>query len=92
MKSILQKSRKCLICGLPYVECHHVYGGTRNRRLSEEYGLKVYLCHKHHNEPPDGVHYNREFRDKLQEWAQKQFDTYYPTENFVELFGKNYEN
>lgn len=91
MESILQRSKKCLICQSPYVECHHVFGGAR-RQLSDKYGLTVWLCHKHHNEPPDGVHYNRELRNKLQAWAEQQFDTYYPAENFIEIFGKHYED
>ena len=90
MKSILQGSKKCLICHLPYVECHHVFGGPR-RQLSDKYGLTVWLCHEHHNEPPEGVHFNKAFDDDLKEWAEYQFDTYYPTENFVELFGKSYK-
>lgn len=50
----------CEICGkwLP-LERHHVFSGS-NRKKSEKYGLVAYLCHNHHNEPPDGVHHNRE--------------------------------
>lgn len=90
MRSILQGSKKCLICGSPYVEKHHVFGAS-NRDNSEQFGLTVYLCHKHHNEPPEGVHFNREFADKLKGWAQVQFDTYNPDKNFVEIFGRNYK-
>ena len=75
MKSIMQWQKSCLICRSPYVEKHHVFGAA-NRQNSEKYGLTVWLCHKHHNEP--------------HEWGQKQFETYYPAENFTEIFGKNY--
>lgn len=90
MKSILQGTRKCMVCGITPAECHHVFGGA-NRKNSTKYGLMVWLCHEHHNEPPNGVHFSKEFRDSLQEWAEDQFDTYYPTENFTEIFGKHYE-
>lgn len=91
MRSILQGGKKCIICGSPYVEKHHVFGAS-NRDNSEQYGLTVYLCHKHHNEPPEGVHFNREFSDRLKEWAQMQFDTYYPDKDFRQIFGRNYED
>lgn len=89
MKSIMQGQKRCLICRSPYVEKHHVFGAA-NRQNSEKYGLTVWLCHKHHNEPPEGVHFNWRFMDELHEWGQRQFETYYPTENFTEIFGKNY--
>jgi hypothetical protein len=90
MESILQQSRRCLVCGITAVECHHVFGAS-NRKLSEKYGLTVWLCHKHHNEPPEGVHFNREFADDLKEWAQMEFEKYYQLD-FVKLFGKNYRS
>ena len=89
MKSIMQGQKRCLICRSPDVEKHHVFGAA-NRQNSEKYGLTVWLCHKHHNEPPEGVHFNRRFMDELHEWGQRQFETYYPTKNFTEIFGKNY--
>ena len=89
MKSIMQGQKRCLICRSPYVEKHHVFGAA-NRQNSEKYGLTVWLCHKHHNEPPEGVHFIRRFMDVLHEWGQKQFETYYPAENFTAVFGKNY--
>ena len=73
----MQGQKSCLICRSPYVEKHHVFGAA-NRQNSEKYGLTVWLCHKHHNEPPEGVHFNRRFMDELHEWGQKQFETYYP--------------
>ena len=58
MKSIIQSERECFICGSPYVEEHHIFGGAY-RKKSEQYGLKVFLCHCDHNEPPNGVHHNK---------------------------------
>ena len=47
-KSIIQSEKKCFICGSPYVEEHHIFFGTANRRLSESRGLKCWLCNYHH--------------------------------------------
>jgi hypothetical protein len=92
-KSIIQRDKQCYICGTTNnLECHHIFFGNPNRRLSEQYGLKVYLCHRHHNEPPTGVHYNTEIRQMLQAKAQKIAMRRYKwtIEDFIKIFGKNY--
>ena len=49
MDSIMQEEGICYLCGSSGIddmcglEQHHVFGGP-NRKLSERYGLKVYLC------------------------------------------------
>lgn len=91
-KSILQDEKCCYLCeSHNWLEEHHVFGAA-NRKNSEKYGLKVYLCHSHHNEPPDGVHHNKAVRLHLQTIAQKKaMETYEWTEDdFREIFGKNY--
>lgn len=91
MDSIIQEEKECFMCGCKNnLECHHIFGGNPNRKLSEKYGLKVYLCHEHHNEPPNGVHFNKKIREYLQRIAQTAFETYYPQLDFVGVFGKNY--
>ena len=74
------------------LEMHHVFGGTANRKLSEKYGLKVWLCHSHHNEPPCGVHFNPHTRRIIQQEAQRRAmrEQTWSTEDFVRVFGKNY--
>ena len=84
MKSIMQVERVCWVCGSPYVEEHHVYGGTANRKLSERYGLKVYLCPAHHR-GDRGVHFNPQLDRKLKETAKQKFEEIYPY-NFMRLF------
>ncbi len=91
--SIIQTEKKCLFCGgVHWLECHHIFGGNPNRKLSEKYGLKVWLCHNHHNEPPNGVHFNAEIRQRLQAKAQKIAMKHYEwtIEDFIKIFGKNY--
>lgn len=92
MKSIIQNDKRCYICGSNrWIEEHHVYGGA-NRKLSEKYGLKVYLCHYCHNEPPNGVHHNAEVSKMLKAKIQDKAMKYYgwSVEEFRRIFGKNY--
>lgn len=93
MKSIMQKEKVCYVCGTTtWLEEHHIFEGTANRKLSEKYGLKIYLCHKHHNEVPDGIHFDKWLRDRTKQEAQKIFMEHYDktTEDFIKIFGKNY--
>ena len=72
-KSILQNEKVCYLCGSHnMLESHHVYNGNPNRTLSEKYGLKVYLCHSCHNEPPNGVHFNSLANILLKAHVQKK--------------------
>lgn len=93
MDSIIQKHKdRCFICGATrWLEWHHVFGGAL-RSKSEQYGLKVRLCHYCHNEPPNGVHFNKELRQKLQALTQKKAMKHYgwTTEEFIAKFRKNY--
>ena len=62
------------------------------RKKSEKYGAVAYLCHTCHNEPPNGVHFNRFMRLTLQEQTQRKLMEIYGwnIERFIEIFGKNY--
>lgn len=90
-KSILQEDDNiCFLCGgWGACEWHHIYGGA-NRKLSEKYGLKVRLHHNCHNEPPNGVHYNKEVMELLHKTGQRAFNKTYPELDFIKIFGKNY--
>ncbi len=72
------------------LEEHHIFYGQGRRKLSERYGLKVWLTHDEHNEPPDGVHFNQEARRALERAGQEAFERKYPELNFMRIFGKNY--
>lgn len=73
------------------LERHHIFGGA-NRDKSERYGLTVILCHRHHNEPPDGVHHNSLNDKMLKSMAQSLAMIRYGwrVEDFTKIFGKNY--
>ena len=89
MKSIIQTNKECWVCGSPYVEVHHVIYGTAKRRLSDKYGLTVYLCHKHHT-GEEGVHSNPVLDRTLKQLAQKKFEEIYSRETFMNVFKKSY--
>lgn len=81
---------ECIICGNPETERHHVFFGTANRRLSEEYGYTVPLCKWHHT-GPHGVHFNRPLDDSIKEEAQRDFESRFGNrKEFIKIFGRNY--
>lgn len=57
-----------------YREEHHVFYSGHQRDISEEYGLKVYLCYRHHREGPEAVHNNKQYRRKLEALGQQAFE------------------
>lgn len=89
MKSILQKNKECWVCRSPYVEEHHVIYGTANRKNSEKFGLKIYLCHEHHT-GRTGVHFNKKLDERLKKMAQIEFEKRYSHDKWMEVFKKNY--
>lgn len=69
---------------------HHVIHGWANRKLSEKYGLKVYLCLKHHEIGREAVHVNDRLNKMLKAYAQRMFEQKWPEKDFYSIFGKNY--
>ncbi len=81
----------CYVCGNTHVHAHHCIPGTANRKKSEKYGLKIYLCPYHHNMSDEGVHFNRNFDMSVRKLAQSKFEEHYGTrEDFIREFGRNY--
>jgi len=78
------------VCGNPNVVEHHVFEGTHHRRLSEKYGLKVYLCGEHHNLSSRGVHFNHMLDAMIKQYAQKKFEETHSREEFIKIFKRNY--
>lgn len=91
MKSIIQKEKRCIVCHNPNTEEHHIFFGTANRKLSEKYGLKVYLCSKHHT-GTRGVHgkNGKELDTYLKQLAQSRFEEKESREKFRQIFGISY--
>lgn len=91
MKSIIQDEKVCLVCGSTNTVIHHCFFGTANRKLSEKYGLKVYLCPKHHNMSDEGVHFNKELDTQIKELAREKFEETYPYDFQRLFYGDGYE-
>ena len=76
----------------------HIFGAA-NRRLSEEDGLVVDLCHACHNEPPYGVHHNKVNMTMLRVMGQQRYEMARMEEGksaeeahemFIKRYGRNY--
>ena len=91
----------CHYCGR-YVEIphkHHIFGGA-NRKLSEQYGLWVYLCPEHHNMSNHSVHRDRKIMEKYHTLGQKAFEKKFMHDKmasedearteFMRIFGRSY--
>ena len=94
MKSIIQTKKECFECrACSNLEEHHIFFGTANRKLSEQDGLKVWLCSFHHR-GTTGVHgkYGHKLDESLKSLAQLIYMQYYKktAEDFRKRYGKNY--
>ena len=90
-ESIVQPCvKQCYLCGRKTnLERHHILGGTANRRLSEKFGLWVYLCHDCHT-GTEGAQYDKEKNIQLKKDAQIAFEEIYGHDKWMETFMKNY--
>lgn len=97
--SILQRKEEgyCYLCAMlrdDWRACsreeHHIFFSAHQRQLSEEYGLKVYLCSRHHREGKEAVHQNQKIRRMLEARGQQAFEAKYGHKKFIEVFGRNY--
>lgn len=97
MDSIIQTDKKCFLCGKVRggwnsLHSHHIFGGTANRKKSEQYGLKVWLCgYDCHEYGPNAVHMNKQIDLMVKAEGQKKFEEVYGDRNlFRKEFGKSY--
>lgn len=73
----------------PVVHEHHIFDGP-NRPISEEDGLKVYLCVRHHIMDKDSVHENIDQMRYLQEVGQRAYEKEHTREQFMDRYQRNY--
>jgi len=88
MESILQRERKCFICGRQgELDEHHCISGNSNRNNSEAYGLKIWLCRDCHSK----VHDKGEMELQLKQFAQRRWEEEYgDRHDFITVFGKSW--
>ena len=90
LKSIItQDLEHCYLCGAPNPQIHHIFNGSMKRK-SERFGLIMPLCMNHHT-GPEGVHTIPGKIQLTKEFGQIMFELYYPGEDFLKIFGKNYK-
>ena len=90
MDSILQTEKECWFCEATFgLEEHHIFAGVANRKISEKYGLKVWLCHKHHT-GNHGAQYDMVLNLQLKQEAQRKFEQIYSHELWMKTIRKNY--
>lgn len=84
----MQTEKKCYISGAKYnLDCHHIMTGTANRKLSDKYGLWIWLRHDIHMDLHDR---DKELEIRLKQDAQRAFEKLYSHEEWMSLFRKNY--
>ena len=90
MTSILQRNKVCYLCGrMTGLERHHIFGGVANRRISEQYGLWVWLCHECHT-GTDGAQYDPEKNRHLKQIAQMAYEQTHSRDEWMKLIRRNY--
>ncbi len=91
MDSILQNKKECYVCGnAAALHSHHIFYGTANRKQSEKYGMKCWLCAYHHLSDV-GVHFDKNLDMHLKKKAQRKFEELHGTrKDFIRVFGKSY--
>lgn len=89
--SIIQSRRECYATGrTDSLDAHHVFKASR-RKLSEKYGLKVWLNHSVHMQMHDHTPPYETLENDLKAIAQQAFEDNGGTrEKFMEIFGANY--
>ena len=91
MKSIIQTEKECWLCKTTQnLHKHHIFFGTANRRVSEEWGCWCWLCYEHHNGTSRGVHFNIGLDRLIKQEAQRRFEALYGHEKFMRIIGRNY--
>ena len=95
MDSILQSKKECYFCpnhNTEELHSHHVFFGTANKRLSEEDGMKIWLCGKHHNlSHQEGIHFRNDIDLDVKKKAQEAWEkTYGDRSDFIKRYGKSY--
>lgn len=74
------------------LERHHIFGGSR-RKLSDKYGLTVWLCGSRcHREGKYSVHQNAMTMEYLHKYGQRKAmkEQNWTIQQFREVFGANY--
>lgn len=91
MKSIIQSEKSCFLCGRRIgLERHHIFAGVANRKISEENGLWVWLCHDCHTGASNCAQYDKDTNIYLKQTAQMAYEKTHTHNQWMQLIRKNY--
>lgn len=91
--SILSNAKECYISGrTDNLECHHIYGGRKNRKISDENGFWVWLTADWHRHNKGSIEKNpgAGIDKMLKEACQTAYEKEHSREEFRKLIGKSY--
>lgn len=88
--NVTRKNKVCYVTGAVgwRLECHHVYSGNPNRRISDENGFWVYLTPEIHRQVHDDT--NEKIDKQLKIACQIMYERTGTREDFRKLIGKSY--
>lgn len=92
-QSIIRTAKSCFFCGRETgLERHHAMHGTANRKLADQDGLTVYLCHECHRILHDTAHPGKEMDTALKQAAEYAWIKHYgkTIDDFRARYGKNF--
>ena len=85
---MIDTKKECFICGSwQNLEEHHLLHGSGRRKLADEDGLTLFLCHYCHKELHDHGKHDLD----LQIYAQRYYEANISTrDEFMKRYGKSY--
>lgn len=91
-ESILQDTKACIVTGATEgLDCHHIYFGNPNRRISDENGFWCWLRHDVHMKLHERAWPYEELDGFLKTLCQREFEYRGGTRGeFMALIGRNY--
>lgn len=92
MRSIINNSAACYICGRPASEIHHCIFGTGKRKLADEDGLTVPLCSScHHAIHNPANNFDQSMQNALKKLAEEAWEQKYGSkDDFIKRYGRSY--
>lgn len=91
-QSIMQDEKKCIVTGATSgLDCHHIYFGNPNRRISDENGLWVWLRHDVHMALHNRIGPFERLDGELKRACQQAYEAEGHTRDaFMRLIGRSY--
>jgi len=88
MAFMINDKEECFLCGSGRdLEKHHLLHGSGRRKLADEDGLILFLCHHCHMELHDHGKHDLE----LQQYAQRYYEEHLGSrDDFMNRYGKSY--